>query len=369
MFGLKSRSELVGLTYEQMAKLANWTEGQGEAFRQAELAIMTTGKPQFNVDEPPVVIDGQTRYYMSTKVPLYNTKGEITGVVGISTDITERVLTEEREKIAITQAAEEQARAEAETELRRAVTVLTGSIAHDLRTPISVMNIRGDIIQQHLPVLIDAYHKAKEAGFLLQNDIMKKHLEALEHIGEDIKETSKEMHEFIDITLKTLSKALKGELVQEDLTLCSMWHCIHNTLARYPFLEEKHKLVKWDRRDFNFMGNGLLMIRILSNLLNNSLQQIEKNQRGVIFISTEKSNTENIIRFKDTAGGAAPEIVEHLFDGYRTTKNKGTGIGLAFCKITMKSFGGDLECHSVEGDFIEFVLTLPKLSDEGISAE
>lgn len=361
MFGLKSRSELVGLTYEKMAKLASWTEKQGEAFRQAELAIIATGKPQFNVDEPPVVVDGKTRYYMSTKVPLYDTKGEITGVIGISTDITERVLAEEREKLAIAQAAEERARAEAETELRRAVTVLTGSIAHDLRTPIATVDMKGDFIHQYLPVLTDAYRQARKADLSLQKDIAEKRLKVLEEMGLSIKEISVEMHEFIDVTLKTLSRALKGELTQEDLTFCSMWHCIHNTLTRFPFADGQREWVKWDNKDFNFMGNELLMIRIFSNLLNNSLQQIVKNKCGEIFISTEKGEKVNIIRFKDTAGGAAPGIVDHLFDGYCTTKNKGTGIGLAFCKITMANFGGDIECHSVEGDFIEFILTLPSV--------
>jgi signal transduction histidine kinase len=72
----------------------------------------------------------------------------------------------------------------------------------------------------------------------------------------------------------------------------------------------------------------------------------------------------NSLRFKDTAGGAAPEIVEHLFDGYVTTKGDGTGIGWAFCKLIMQSFGGDIICHSLEGESIEFVPTFPRLPEK-----
>ena len=107
-------------------------------------------------------------------------------------------------------------------------------------------------------------------------------------------------------------------------------------------------------------------MRILFNLLSNALYQINKNGKGKIFISSEEQAEFNIIRFKDTAGGTSPDIVEQIFDGYKTTKEKGTGVGLAFCKLTMKSFGGDITCHSVEGDYIEFALTFPKIS--GVSA-
>ncbi len=64
---------------------------------------------------------------------------------------------------------------------------------------------------------------------------------------------------------------------------------------------------------------------------------------------------------KDTAGSVNSTIVDNLFDSYQTTKQQGTGVGLAFCKLTMESFQGTISCHSVEGDHIEFVLSFPKL--------
>jgi PAS domain S-box-containing protein len=362
MFGLKSSADLIGLTYDEMSRLANWTEGQAEVFRQAELKVMATGKPHFNVDEPAVIINGEKRYYMSTKVPLYNTKNEIIGVIGISTDITERKEAQEREKLAIAQAAEEKIKAQAELELRQAVSVLTGSIAHDLRTPLAAMAINWDVVKQILPTLINAYRLAKTANLPgLTEDISEKRLKLLEATGQRIQNISQEMTGFIDITLQTLSKGLKGESIEGELVSCSMWHCIHNTLSYYPYLKGQAHLVQWDKQDFSFKGNQLLMVRILSNLLANSLQQISKNQRGEIYIRTEKGENFNAIHFKDTAGGAPDEVIKNLFKGYSTTKKTGTGIGLAFCKLTMQSFGGKMDCISSEEGSIEFVLTLPKI--------
>jgi nitrogen-specific signal transduction histidine kinase len=65
-----------------------------------------------------------------------------------------------------------------------------------------------------------------------------------------------------------------------------------------------------------------------------------------------------------TAGGASPEVVENLFVGYQTTKEKGTGIGLAFCKMTIENFAGTITCKSVYGEYIEFILTFPHVSEE-----
>ena len=138
-------------------------------------------------------------------------------------------------------------------------------------------------------------------------------------------------------------------MTSDDLVPCSMNASLRATLGNYLFEEEEEDLVQWDREDFQFLGNEVLIIRVLSNLLKNSLQQIKKNQRGEIFITTELGETVNRLHFKDTAGGAPPEIVEHLFEGYYTNKEKGTGIGLAFCKLTLKSFGGDITCQSVYG--------------------
>ena len=35
----------------------------------------------------------------------------------------------------------------------------------------------------------------------------------------------------------------------------------------------------------------------------------------------------------------------------------GTGVGLAFCKTIMISYGGDIICNSIEGEYTEFVLS------------
>ena len=143
---------------------------------------------------------------------------------------------------------------------------------------------------------------------------------------------------------------------------CSINKCIQQTLSRYPFEEGQRELIQWQldgKNNFHFMGNEILMVRILFNLLKNALHQIAKHKRGKIIISTEKTPESNILRFRDTAVGVEPEKLKSLFIPYETTEAKGTGIGLAYCQHTMKNFNGQMTCHSEYGEYIEFVMNFP----------
>lgn len=328
-----------------------------DQFRAHDLHVMNSRISSSHEEKVP--LQDKTIVQLSTKAPLFDQEGKVEGIVGNTVDITYLKDVEKR----LIEAKEEAETANtAELELRKAVTILAGSIVHDLKTPIAILQMDESIINKSLPILLNIYDLAKAAGLLsLENTISERRLIKLRNIESSIRKTSQQMGEFIDATLKTLSRVLKGEPTQQDLSVCSMWHCIHNTLLRYPMLEEQRDSIKWDQQDFSFMGNEILMIRIIMNLLTNSLQQIIKNGRGEIFISTEKNEKINILRFSDTAGGVIPEAIAHLFDGYHTTKEKGTGIGLAFCKLVMQNFGGNIDCHVLKGNYIEFELRFPTL--------
>jgi len=138
-------------------------------------------------------------------------------------------------------------------------------------------------------------------------------------------------------------------------------------LDEYPYLENEKALIHWDTSHlFTFMGNPLLFYRIMFNLIKNSLYQIREKGHGEIFIRAEQTETHNVLYFKDTAGGVTQDIIDNIFNSYQTTKAEGTGVGLAFCKLTMQSFGGEMSCHLADGDCIEFWLEFPIFCNEDI---
>lgn len=358
--GLTSAEEVIGLTDYDLA----WTKEESDTYRADDNTVMESKKPKLNIEEPQTLSDGRQITLLTSKVPLLSKKGEVLGVLGIYTDITERKALEMREKIAIEALANEKAKLESEETLRRAVTVLASSIAHDLRTPLSSALLRVDLLSKAQTIL-----SAKvERDILNKEELQKDIAEYMDRSNISlcaIKKIIYDMNDFIDVTLKSMQRLVTGTLNQDDFTTCSLEDSLHQVIIRYPFKENEKDLIHLDKLvDFSFSGIPVLFYRILFNLLGNSFYQINKNGRGEIFIESETGKDWNILRVRDTAGGVSPEMLEHLFEGFKTSRATGTGVGLAFCKLTMESFGGNIKAHSIEGDYIEFVLSFPVCTED-----
>jgi signal transduction histidine kinase len=62
---------------------------------------------------------------------------------------------------------------------------------------------------------------------------------------------------------------------------------------------------------------------------------------------------------KDSGCGIPQERIEHLFSPFFTTKEKGTGLGLAVASKIVEGHGGSLEVTSTEGEGSIFHVRLP----------
>ena len=99
--------------------------------------------------------------------------------------------------------------------------------------------------------------------------------------------------------------------------------------------------------------------QVFMNIINNAGQSIEGN--GIIEISTiyEKKNIQ--VSIKDNGKGMSPEVAEHIFEPFYTTKDvgKGTGLGLSISYGIIKEHDGEIVVKSNEGEGTEFVITMP----------
>lgn len=91
---LRQLSETCGQPIASPADVAGKTDfdffpaAAAKAFRDEEQCLMETGEIVLNREESIDAGDGQTIWRSATKVPLHDEKGEITGLVGITRDIT-----------------------------------------------------------------------------------------------------------------------------------------------------------------------------------------------------------------------------------------------------------------------------------------
>jgi two-component system CAI-1 autoinducer sensor kinase/phosphatase CqsS len=250
-------------------------------------------------------------------------------------------------------------------EQERAMLATAGSIAHELRTPLLGIRAGASGLDKYLPTLIEAYQLAQQHGLPVAA-IRAAHLDTLKGVLERIDAEARHSNTVIDMLL--VNARVTGAVPQE-LVACSMSRCVEIALQRYPFSEDEHALVSWrPGADFEFRGAELLMVHVLFNLLKNALRHIAKSGKGRILILIHASQDSNRLIVHDTGGGISPQTLPHIFRRFYTSVANsdsgngsvlGTGIGLAFCRDVMDSFGGTIECSSVYGESSEFVLSFP----------
>ena len=68
---------------------------QAKKYRNDDLEVITSGKPKLNIEESGDFPDGKM-FTITNKVPQYNAKGEIVGVIGLTIDITKQKIAEQK---------------------------------------------------------------------------------------------------------------------------------------------------------------------------------------------------------------------------------------------------------------------------------
>jgi signal transduction histidine kinase len=66
------------------------------------------------------------------------------------------------------------------------------------------------------------------------------------------------------------------------------------------------------------------------------------------------------VRVRDNGPGMDDAIRNKVWSPFYTTKESGTGLGLALSRKIVDAHGGDMELTSTPGEGTEFVLTFPK---------
>jgi PAS domain S-box-containing protein len=104
-----------------------------------------------------------------------------------------------------------------------------------------------------------------------------------------------------------------------------------------------------------------LILRVLTNLLDNAIKFTRRG--GDIMLGVELGEDEVVFTVSDTGVGIPPEYRHRIFDRFLRLENadgvKGTGLGLAFCKLAVEAHGGRIWVESEEGQGSQFKFTLP----------
>ncbi len=103
------------------------------------------------------------------------------------------------------------------------------------------------------------------------------------------------------------------------------------------------------------MADAILIEQVLINLKKNGAESIANAQRPPARRSVELRvlprtvEGREVIEFsvQDTGRGLAPEVLEHLFEAFYSTKQEGMGIGLNLCRSIVESHQGRMQAENI----------------------
>jgi signal transduction histidine kinase len=162
-------------------------------------------------------------------------------------------------------------------------------------------------------------------------------------------------------TLKALKNLFsnKQELVQ--LNLNDIIKLCLDLVGSLVSKENIHLNLNFDYSIPPITANPQELQQVLLNLLNNSVQAIQKSGSIDAEIKIDTSVDGNFIMLSilDNAGGLPIEIVGTIFEPFRTTKKEGMGFGLWLSKFIIEKNFGSIELHNTPGVSAKFIIKFP----------
>lgn len=110
-------------------------------------------------------------------------------------------------------------------------------------------------------------------------------------------------------------------------------------------------------------GDDDAIYRVIYNLLDNAVKFTDVD--GEISLGIETDDNKARVLIRNTGCGISKEDAAHIFERFykadksRSVNQRGTGIGLYLVKNILKEHGEDIILTSKEGEFAQFMFTLP----------
>lgn len=111
------------------------------------------------------------------------------------------------------------------------------------------------------------------------------------------------------------------------------------------------------------MGDKDKTTRMFNNLIKNAIQAIPNTVQGKVEVRLETDENFATIAIQDNGRGIDEETRKHIFELHFTTKETGSGFGLAICKNIVESSNGTIWFESTVGEGSTFFVKLPLQKD------
>lgn len=219
------------------------------------------------------------------------------------------------------------------TEKTTVIGHLAASVAHEIRNPLT--SIKGFI-------QLMQYTKELDERYL---EIMLQEIDRINTITSEMLILGKNqevIYQRLDIR----------ESIDHVLTLMKAQTNLNNIELLYEEID----------RPVMIKANDAQMKQVFINLIKNSIESISK--RGIISIGIRIVENEAVITITDNGIGMEPERVERIGELFYSTKEKGTGIGLAVCQKIIQRHNGEISFKSEKNKGTIVTIRIPLAEEQ-----
>jgi two-component system sensor kinase FixL len=146
------------------------------------------------------------------------------------------------------------------------------------------------------------------------------------------------------------------KLIEEASALALVGAKEHGVRVRFQ-IDPAHDLMLVDKVQIQ---------QVLLNLIRNAIEAMEQSQRRELVIASAPQGEWIEVSVTDTGPGIAPEIAEHLFQPFITTKRYGMGVGLSISRSIVENHGGQIIVEPNPGGGTVFRFTMPGVTSEDL---
>lgn len=219
---------------------------------------------------------------------------------------------------------------EKELEFQRERKTLILSLSHDIKTPLSSIELYAEALTGNL------------------YDTREKKEEALQGIARNVKEIKKYVDEIVAASRKDF---LNLEVVNKEFYLSEV------LLATEYYYRDKLSVLHTefeadDCADCLLKGDKNRLIEVLQNMMENAIKYGDGKR---IRIYCEEEEDCKLIHIENTGNSLKEEELPNVFDSFYRGSNsrgvKGNGLGLYICKTLMRKMDGEVFAQIKEGNF------------------
>jgi signal transduction histidine kinase len=240
---------------------------------------------------------------------------------------------------------------------------LTAGIAHEIQNPLNFVNNFSEVNQEMLDELDEELDKGDIAGARSVAADIRKNEQKINHHGKRADFIVKGMLEHSRTTAGERQATNINVLADEFLKLS--YHGLRAKDKSFNSelitnFDDKLPSVSIVQQDIG---------RVLINLFGNAFYAVNQKAKAAgpdykptVEVSTARENGSILISVKDNGTGIPENIREKIMQPFFTTKptGEGTGLGLSLSyDIVVKGHGGAIDVDTKEGEFTEFIVSLP----------